>query len=192
MNSSEMHVFENIKHWIWSGFYNVEEIYEMVDDMLEDDCDEELLKKFASDEFRKKKEDEFSWPKITDCDQLTLAFNELNKIGIIALENTGQTISDGHDDIAAVLHSLDRAKLPIKGYCFYHGQDLERAIDGMGLFLAFGDLNAIDGQKIAVGKEIVGVLTQHNFEIEWNESAEQRIHIAKIIWQKKLRGGDEQ
>ena len=47
-------------------------------------------------------------------------------------------MSDGLSDISEYL--AENGRDGILGYCFYHGQDLERAIAGGGLMLAFGDL----------------------------------------------------
>ena len=40
MNKSEQYVYEAIKNWVWSGFYNEADIQEMMDDILDGDCDE--------------------------------------------------------------------------------------------------------------------------------------------------------
>ena len=80
------------------------------------------------------------------------AFDELNASGIIALQNTGMTMSDGLEDVGAALH--ERPRGTVRGYCFYHGQDLERAVNQEGLWLAFGDLNDQADAKIKIGQEI--------------------------------------
>lgn len=185
MNDSEQYVSDSIKVWVWSGFYEIDEILLMMEDILEDDCDVGLLEQYANDEITKKNAAEEAWPEITDCDRLDNAFDELNALGIIALHNTGYTMSDGHEDVGEVLRSIDRSKITIKGYCFYHGQDLERVVDGGGLTLAYGDLKAIDDKKVEAGKEIVSVLTKHGFLCEWNEDPGSRINLPEINWQRR-------
>lgn len=183
MNETEQYVFDAIKTWAWSGFYDLNDVYEMMEDLLEEDCDEAKLRKLASDEFSQKKESEKSWPSTTDCDRLDSLFKELNDLNIIALQNTGYTMSDGFDDVGEVLDGLDRNK--VKGYCFYHGRDLERAVDDGGLMLAFGDLDAIDEQKIVTGELITKTIGKHKFKYEWDGTANTRINIFPLKWQRK-------
>ena len=155
----------------------------MMEDIIEEDCDETKLKRLASEEFLKKKESETSWPNTTDCERLDSLFIDLNGLGIISLQNAGYTMSDGFDDVGEVLDSLERNK--VKGYCFYHGQDLERAVVDGGVMLAFGDLDAVDEQKIVVGNLITEVIRKHKFEYEWDGTANTRINISPLKWQRR-------
>jgi len=91
--------------------------------------------------------------------------------------------SDGQEDVGQALR--ERGRPGIKGYCFYHGQDLERAVNGEGLFLAFGDLDAIAEQKKAVGEQIKACLERHGFEVEWNGDPERRMAIVKLEWKRR-------
>lgn len=84
-----------------------------------------------------------NWPEVTDCDRLDKAFGAINKRNIIGLQNAGYTQSDGYDDFREAYHDSSN-KAAVIGYCFYHGQDLERAVAGGGLFLAFGP---VDGER---------------------------------------------
>jgi hypothetical protein len=121
---------------------------------------------------------------VTDCDRLDQAFAAMNASGIIALHNAGMTMSDGISDVAEVLHQSNRAK--IRGYCFYHGQDLERAVEGAGLTLAFGDLDDDSAAKARIGNEVKKVLECHGFALEWNGDPEKRIEIPGIDWKRRL------
>ena len=103
---------------------------------------------------------------------------------IIALQNAGYTSSDGHDDVGEI-HS----KQPhgtYKGYCFYHGQDLERAVSGQGLMFAFGDMKDTDEGKAAVAATIIAALERQGFAVDWNGSVQKKIEIPKINWQGRL------
>src|SRR5262245_35920175 len=90
---------------------------------------------------------EKTWPHVTDCDRLDPVFTELDRGGVFALQNAGDTMSDGCSDVGERLAERDRN---LKGYCFCHGQDLERAVAGSGLMLAFGNLDAEPSAKRAV------------------------------------------
>jgi len=132
MNENEKYIADSINTWIWSGFYEREQVQEMIEDILEVDVDEVMLRKHIDSEWAKKKGSESSWPGETDCNRLDNAFSDLNRLMIVALQNAGYTTSDGHEEVGAVL--AKRPKGTFIGYCFYHGQDLERAVKGDKLF----------------------------------------------------------
>ncbi|KHD06725.1 hypothetical protein PN36_11055 [Candidatus Thiomargarita nelsonii] len=182
MNQTEEYVFDAIKTWVWSGFYSLDEVYENIEDILEEDCDENMS--LASEEYQKKLEDEKSWPDVTDCDRLNSVFEELNQQGIIAIQNAGYTMSHGFEDVGEELNTRNRSQ--VKGYCFYHGQDIERAVIGAGVRLAFGDLDNIDQKKVEVGEIVINVLNKHGFETEWNGTAGTRINVTNLKWQRRM------
>ena len=143
----------------------------MIDDILDKDANESFLRAAVRPEFDKKAAAEASWPDRTDCDRLDEAFADLNARGIIALQNAGNTMSDGISDVSEVLHK--RGKKGIVGYCFYHGQDLERAVAGQGLMLAFGDLDDDKTRKAEIGRCVKEVLESHGFTVQWNSDPEK-------------------
>lgn len=182
MNDDEKYVRESIRTHVWSGFYDRADTEQMMEEILEGDVDADEMRRFIASEFAAKAAAERTWPKETDCDRLDRAFAELHRSGICALQNAGYTMSDGHSDVAEVLHAegFDR----FRGYCFYHGQDLERAVAGQGLMLAFADLNDDRAAKTAVGREVIAVLTRAGFKPEWNGDSERRIDLP-IDWKRR-------
>ena len=188
MNEYEKYIADRIRVWVWSGFYSLPDVLEMLEDCYEDDGDEEdadkqMLEEYAESEFQAKREAEATWPPVTDCTRLDAAFDDLNGMGIIALHNAGYTLSDGISDVAEVLAESDRDK--VKGYCFYHEQDVERAIDGHGLMLAYGDIEDTAEGKLAVAELVKAELEQQGFMVEWNGDPEVRIDLPRIVWQRR-------
>ncbi len=59
-------------------------------------------------------------------------------------------MSDGHDDSNEALGNYPKEKF--FGYCFYHGQDLERAVSGAGLMLAYDHIDGDVPDKIKVAE----------------------------------------
>ncbi|MFB2981849.1 hypothetical protein [Microseira sp. BLCC-F43] len=55
----------------------------------------------------------------------------------IVLHNAGYTMTDGFSDVDGVIYERDREN--VKGYCFYHWQNLEGAVKGDGLIPIFLD-----------------------------------------------------
>lgn len=124
-------------------------------------------------------------------DRLDAAFDELNATGIVAVQGAGYTMSDGWSDVNAIatrLAEADAKKRP-HGATFFHQQDLERAVAGRGLLLAFGayedDDAKHDAASIAVGKRVCEVLNKHGVPTTWDESVEQRIAIPPFEWRKR-------
>ncbi len=183
MSETDQYILNAIKNWVWSGFYSPDEADEMIDDILEDDADEAMLRAAVVPEFDKKAAAEASWPETTDCDRLDQAFEDLNARGVIALHNAGYTMSDGISDVSEALHELGRTG--IKGYCFYHGQDVERAVDGGGLMIAFGDLDDDKAQKAKVGQVVRDVLQEFGFAIEWSGDPETRLNLPAFDWKRR-------
>lgn len=183
MNDTDQYILDAIKTCVWSGFYDSDGVHEVIDDILEEDADEAMLRAAVDAEFAKKAAAEAAWPAETDCDRLDQAFDAMNASSIIALQNAGYTMSDGLDDVSEVLHERDRQD--VKGYCFYHGQDLERAVAGDGLTLAFGDLKAEPAQKAAVGKMVKEIIESKGFVVDWDGDPESRLNIPNFDWKRR-------
>jgi hypothetical protein len=150
------------------------------------ELDQQEIEASVDSEFAALEKEKERWPAVTDCDKLDAVFRALNERGLIALQNAGYTQSDGYDDMRAAYQSHPD-KRQITGYCFYHGQDLARAIDGGGLYLAFGPIDSRkeETEGPAVGSLIVEELKRAGLEVDWNGSFEQRIRIRNIDWKRR-------
>ena len=127
-----------------------------------------------------------TWKSPTDIERLIAAFDELCDQNIIALHNAGYTTSDGEYEVVDVERKLQDNGIVSDGYCFYHEQDLSRAIakEDPSLYIAFQKVdNEDDDVTIAVGKKVVEVLKKHQFEVDWNESPTSKILIPNFKWE---------
>ena len=185
MSKTDEYILNAIKTWVWSGFYSPDQVDAMIDDILEDGADEIMLRRAVAPEFDKKAALEASWPNTTDCDRLDQAFKALNSRGIIALHNAGYTMSDGIGDVSDVLRR--RGRNSINGYCFYHEQDVGRAVAGLGLNIAFGDLNDDKAQRTTIGHLVQDVLQECGLAVEWNGDPEARLNIPKLDWKRRRK-----
>ena len=183
MNETEQYIYDSIKSRVWSGFFDESDIHQLIDDVLEDDADEKMLRDCVAVEFGKKLTAEAAWPVEKKCDRLNLAFESIQSQQIVAIQNAGYDMSDGFTEVAEVLQQVGRDSM--RGYCFYHGQDLERAVEGEGLLLAFGDLDDTLAGKIDVGKTIINVMQTHGFEVAWDQDPKQRISIGPFEWRRR-------
>lgn len=183
MNEYEQDLADEIRIRVWSGFHSLPDVLEMLEDCDDDDADKQMLEEVAKSEFQAKREAEATWPPVTDCMRLDAAFEALNEMGIIALHYAGYTMSDGLDDVGEALSEADRDK--VKGYCFYHAQDVARALDGYGLLLAYGDLADTASGKRAIGELVKVELERQGLEVKWDGDEEQRIDLPSVVWQRR-------
>jgi len=184
MNDSTKYVLDLIKGWVWSGYYEPDEVQERIGEILEEDADEALLRAAVAPEFERKAQAEKSWPKETDCDRLDKVFQALNASGIVALHNAGYTYSDGIADASEVI--AQRGKNRVRGFCFYHGQDVERAVDGGGLWIAFGGLNDKDkAKKVEAGSAVKQALEAQGLAVVWDGDPETRLSIPNFDWKRR-------
>ena len=178
---------EQIRHYVWSGFYQPDEVAEIVCGELFEPgvLDEDWVGERIAAEFAQKRTEEASWETPTDCDRLDLAFAQLRQRRIITLQNAGYTQSEGINDISEEWHSAGGKDSDIEGYCFYHGQDLERAVRGEGLMLTFGDILGGDDKGVVVGDIVREVMEANGFRVEWDGTIGQRFGVSGMRWQKR-------
>ncbi len=175
-----------IRILIWSGFFNEEDFDVHLDDLTYDEeANEHLvaLRRFGLATMDEKKLAEVNWPAETDYDRLAKAFSKLDMEGILALHNAGYTRSDAHADAWEYIRESEPGRY--RGFCFYHGQDVERAVEGSDLFIGFDAVADGADEKIALGKAIAAALANHDFDVPWNGDPETRMSITNIEWKKR-------
>lgn len=182
--TDEEYARDSIRKWAWSGFYTIDEARELLEEIVEPEDDVEALRAAIDESFAAKLAAETSWPDETDCDRLDAVFEALHDDGICALQHAGYTIADGHDDVREVV--AEEPEGTYRGYCFFHGQDVEGAIDGEGLEIAFGALGGDPAAGLAVGEAVSEALRTAGFAVEWDGSAGQRIALPAIVWQRRI------
>ncbi len=125
---------------------------------------------------------ERAWDEVTVNDRLDAAFEELTVAGIVCLQNAGYTLSDGWSDAAEVAHRRGG----MRGAVFYHGQDLERGVDGQGLMRAYGAFdNADESATESIGREVVAMLELHGISVVWDGRAASRLQVPPFEWRKR-------
>jgi hypothetical protein len=126
---------------------------------------------------------EASWSEATPNDRITGAFADLRARGVLARECLGLTIQDGWG------YAGTEAESDCRGVVFFHHEDVIDGVAGNGLLLAFGALRVApaedDAATVALGREIVSVLTEHGVPASWSESVAERIRAAPFEWRKR-------
>jgi Domain of unknown function (DUF6891) len=185
----EQETRDEIRTWVRMGFHSAEELREIFcEEMYEPgELDEDEVVKAIEADRSELLAEQKSWPARTDCDKLDEVFEALNAQGIIALQNVGYTQSDGYDDVMELFHESEDKSF-FRGYCFYHGQDLERVVRGEDLFLAFGPVDPekeqTEGPK--VGSAIVTEFQRQGFNAVWDGTFDKRISVTNIEWKKRI------
>ena len=74
-----------------SGFSDADEVEHAALDYFSEECDSEDLEALVTDLLEevvaKLEKEQASWPEVTDCDRLDLAFEALESAGIVARQN---------------------------------------------------------------------------------------------------------
>jgi hypothetical protein len=182
---------EQMNLLILGGFRPPEEIEQIImeecfrpEDVAEGDAiwvGQEVARAWAA-----KLEDERSWLAETDVDKLDAAFAALRACRIIALHQAGMERSDGLTEVSHEYDAAGAEASGVVGYCFYHQQDVERAIAGHYLLLAFGD---IDGDRVKgeeIGRRIAAAIEQSGLRLSWDGTIDRCIGI-DLRWQKRYR-----
>ncbi len=192
MTENEEFIFESIYEQVRKGFLSIAEIRENIKEEIEgNEFNEEIsiewANKIIEEEYNQLIQESKSWERPTDTSRLIQVFNRLCEENIIALHNAGYTSSDGHYECVEVERELRKVGKISDGYCFYHEQDLNSAIvpENPSLMIAFQKVNNSDDEvTIGIGRKIVEVIKEYNFEVDWNETATRKIEIVNFSWKK--------
>jgi hypothetical protein len=125
--------------------------------------------------------EEATWSGRTTNDLLDSAFADLDARGVVTAQALGSTLQEGAALIDERCADRDEAA---RGSVFYHRQDLEDAVEGGGLSLAFVAYGP-EADAAAIGREIVHVLSHHGLSVTWSGNPKQRIQLAPFAWQKR-------
>ena len=192
LTKDQEYILEMITTKVNMGFDPPEAIKQMAKDILadehlEDSVTEAWINAVVDQKVTLQLQESKSWDSPTDPDKLALAFNDLSRSKIIALHLAGYTNSEGERDIIEIEQNLRTKGIKSDGYCFYHEQDLQRAVDPQqrNLMIAFQKVdNSDDYVTIAIGLIVSDKLRKYGFKVNWNESVSQKIEIEDINWQK--------
>ena len=187
MTELDSDVLEEIDVLVRSSFWDRDRILEIIcEEYAPGDLDEKSVSLAIASSIDKWHTSQVGWPDVTDCDRLDQAFTKLNELGVVSLHNAGMTQSDGYDDFREIYASHPR-KDELVGYCYYHGQDLERVVRGGPLFFCFGPCNAAleETEGVKVGRMIANQLTDAGLQVEWDGTFDKRMRVSKFNWQRR-------
>nr|WP_314551352.1 SMC-Scp complex subunit ScpB [uncultured Ottowia sp.] len=142
------------------------------------------------------RQEQQGWPAVTDCDRLDAAFAALRQQGIVCLPHAGDTPGDGLAAFRQALAAMpEHERARVTGYCFFHGQDLARALSDHLLWLTFGPhpQQKPPQQKACAqqtGRLIAAALENEGLRAEWSCSGSsaggERICVQPFTWQRRI------
>lgn len=197
MTENEKYLYDHFLISIKSGFEALEDIINdaleaVEDEGWESEISEEWIRKTFEREYKKNEDESKTWQHPTDTEKLRVVFDTLCKEKIVALHNAGYTQSDAIYDVQDVWKDLEDEGIKPIGYCYYHGQDLERVIETGTLCIGFyGEKEKNDKEAILVGNKVATALKEAGFTIDWNGSASKRIEIQDFKWQNIFTSDDD-
>ena len=197
MTENEEYIFNHFLISIKSGFYSLEDIIDDTIEIVEDEgweneISEDWIRQTVKLEFDKNLEASKTWQHPTDPECLLQAFDQLCSEGIVALHNAGYTKQDAIYDAQEVWKDAEDEGFNPIGYCYYHGQDMECAIeDGILSVGYYGANDKNDKEAIIIGHKVVAALKAHGFDVQWNGAANKRIEVLDFNWQNVFVSEDD-
>ena len=171
------------------GFNDPADIAESALDYFGDEIDAKIagpiVERLLPELIRAQLAAQSSWPAVTDCDKLDAAFAELTNAGIVARQDFTCCGNCGVAEIGAEIETEAASGIVPRGYTFYHQQSTEAAVEGCGLMLSYGAMEAGDAKAVAIGHEIVATLVRHGLPCDWNGTIERCIGVP-LVWQRRL------
>lgn len=188
MTENEKYIYEAFMNSIKSGFSSLEDIIDETLELVEDEGWEneipgDWIHENVTREYNKHIAKSGTWERPTHPDRLLAVFDKLRRQKIVALHNAGYTQQDALYDVKEVWEDLEDVDIHPIGYCYYHGQDIERALEDNVLCIGFyGKKENNDKEAIMIGNTIIGVLKDAGFTVSWNNTASKRIEIQDFNW----------
>lgn len=174
---------------VWGGFADNNDIREAAHDFLHPHVLTSADHRWIDDEIARaweaKLAAETHWPNETTFDRLDAVFEALDRQGIIALHHAGMTQSDGASDAAELWHQRGAENSGLKGFAFYHSQDVDTVLAIRVLHLGFGTFPCGGADDIEIAAAVVAALSAAGFSVVAPETAATRIQITDLDWTKR-------
>lgn len=169
---------------IKSGFYNDEEILEIIEDEF---FEENVSSDIISSRLSKNYEciDGLTTVDCIDFNKLENTFNQLSGLNdIVTIHNAGYDLEEGIQDAFELFVHLRNNQENPQGFCLYSLEDVEMAIEEKYLSIAFGDFDLDEKKAIKIGETVVNALKDNGFDINWDGTVDNPIKINPFNWKK--------
>lgn len=183
-----------ITNYVKAGFHSDDEILteciERIEDSYPDECERLTEDEFTEiiQTYRQRFQNEGDQENFRKLDA---AFGALRERGIVAQHYAGYTQSDGFADCNEEAAKLEEnGETPI-GCCFYTPQDLEHILNGDStrLYCSFGNYLE-QPTAVEIGQMVADAFRAAGFSVLWNGSAETKVAIENMKWDKRYTEGE--
>jgi hypothetical protein len=179
---------EHIERYVRYGFHRPGEIVRIVcEGVLGGELPPKRVRELVSAEMTRRKPERKSWSAVTDCDRLDQAFAALRAEGIMALHNAGKTFFSAHGEMIIQYQRAGGSASGFVGYCFYHQQDIERALEEHKLGLAYGHHDGGESRGEQIGERVQRALEAAGLRVAWSGFAKDKIDITDFHWQRRSK-----
>ncbi|MFT5424816.1 MAG: hypothetical protein ACI89L_002618, partial [Phycisphaerales bacterium] len=165
---------------IRTGFESAANVVQVVEEILGDEGYEgdvaATSRSLVQEEMDRLGSEQGGWEHPTDCERFDEAFDELNANGILARHHYSCCQNCGNTEIEIEHHHLVRQGLRPRGSTYYHVQDTESAVEGGGLYLAYGAPDGGEATRL-IGEEVRETFERHGLTVRWDGTSEKRIAV---------------
>jgi len=181
---------DRIHQDVAAGFLDEKEVCNGVIDMLADQqMPEELLphvERLTREAMEAHFLEQASWPAKTDCDRLVAAFSELEQAGIVAREDFSCCCNCGSSEIRDEMKNVKESGRQVRGFTYYHMQDTEAAVEGLGIYLSYGADQEGVAPALEIAREVAATIRRHGLVVDWDGVWGKRIGV-RLDWKRKRK-----
>lgn len=175
---------ERLALFLRTGFYTPQYALQIALEVAEEfEGSEDDAKELLDKQLELIRQEQVSWPSVTDCDRLDAAFDQLEQQGIVARHNFTCCGTCGSTEIWDEMKDAKYANQALKGYVFYHAQDTERAVEGGGVYFNYGATEGHTSDDTAA--LLVQALKDNGLQPDWNGSTKTRVFVP-LLWQRQV------
>ena len=181
-------VEEYARKLVRAGFCSRDRMVGLVGEYIEgeDYADQVSPTEFVDRQIATLEEEQKSWPEVTDFDRLEQVFQALHEQAVLPRHDFTCCAQCGTTEMIGEIDDEAAQGRAPKGYVFYHQQDTTFALEGDGLLFFFG-ATAVDASEcdyVAIGHIVASTLREKGFEVDWGNSAGERICI-EFDWKRR-------
>ena len=174
--------------YVRHGFYGSEDIAIIVGESVpcgDEVLDPDWLYEVIWGSVQQKRDEEETWPAVTDCDRLDAVFQRLESAAVLTLADGGhpedarRSVFEAYEDDGGVESGFD-------GYCYYGDLDIKYAFSTGELSLACGAYDAGEAKAAEVGRRVKAAFEGAGFVAEWYDTVPTGLVLKPFAWQRRM------
>lgn len=177
-----------IRTQVRAGYLSRAEIIELAEELAADEYPDETvdIEGMVDKEINALKQEQADWPTPSDYDRLNAQLQSLEEEGIVARQNFSCCGNCGAAEIWDEIETFNKGTRSARGYVFFHEQDTESAVEGGGVYFAYGACppKNSNADNIAIGQELAHKMRAAGFEVSWNGKLNTRV-LVLLDWRRR-------